>query len=259
MIYEFSNFGTTQEYYTKSGENLSFYDHMHNSFELFFVSEGETVVTVNEVEYVLKDREAVLIFPNQVHSFSSKKSKHTYWLFSQELIKAFSSQVIYKIPISNKFIPSNAVLDMLYSTNEGDSLLKKKGALYTLLAEFDEIAEYSEKDRLNCRFLDRALDFVQTNYKGDCSLSNASSKLGYSYTYISKHFQKSFGISYNSFVNQYRISKACYLLKNTDMSILECSIECGYTSVYSFMRNFKAICNVTPSEYREKRFMIPLF
>lgn len=259
MIYEFSNFGTTQDYFTKSGENLSFYDHMHNSFELFLVKEGETTVTINEVDFVVRGGEAVLIFPNQIHSFSSTRSKHTYWLFSQELIKAFSSQVLYKVPVNNKFAPSSGVLSMLQSTKESDSLLKKKGVLYSLLAEFDETAEYVEKDRLNFRFLDRALDFIENNYKGDCSLTNASNRLGYSYTYISKHFQKSFGISYNSFVNQYRISKACYLLKNTDMSILECSIECGYASVYSFMRNFKSICNVTPSEYREQRLTLPLF
>ncbi|MBQ3589945.1 MAG: helix-turn-helix transcriptional regulator [Clostridia bacterium] len=259
MIYEFSNFGIIQDYFTKSGENLSFYEHMHNAFEIFLVSEGETKVTINETEYILNAGEAALIFPNQIHSFCSVRSKHTYWIFSQELIKAFSSQVLYKAPANNKFTPSSAVIDMLFNTKENDSLLKKKGTLYSLLAEFDKTAEYIEKDRLNLRFLDRALDFVENNYKGDCSLTNASNKLGYSYTYISKHFQKSFGISFNSFVNQYRISKACYLLKNSDMSILECSIECGYASVYSFMRNFKSICSVTPSEYRERRLVIPLF
>lgn len=259
MIYEFSNFGTIQDYFTKSGENLSFYDHMHNSFEVFLVSKGETKVTVNEFEYTLNEGEAVLIFPNQIHSFSSIKSKHTYWIFSQELIKAFSLQVLYKIPKSNKFTPSKNALNMLYDTKDSDSILKKKGALYSLISEFDETAEYVEKDRLNLRFLDRALHFIENNYMKDCSLSSAANNLGYSYSYISKHFQKSFGISFNSFVNQFRISKACYLLKNTDISILECSIECGYASVYSFMRNFKSICNVTPSEYREKRLVLPLF
>ena len=259
MIYEFSNFGTTQDYFTKSGENLSFYAHMHNSFEFFLVTEGKTTVNIGGIDYTLNKGEAVLIFPNQVHSFSSVKSKHTYWIFSQDLIKAFSSQVLYKIPANNNFTPTKAVLDMLYNTKESDSLLKKKGVLYSLVAEFDETTEYVEKDRLNLHFLDRALDFIENNYMKDCSLSNSANHLGYSYSYISKRFQKSFGISFNSFVNQFRISKACYLLKNTDISILECSIECGYASVYSFMRNFKSICNVTPSEYREKKPVVPLF
>ncbi len=259
MVYEFSNFGTMQNYFIKSGENLSFYEHMHNSFELFLVLEGETIVTVNEIEYILSAGEAVLIFPNQAHSFFSKRAKHTYLIFSQDLVKAFSSQVLYKIPKSNKFTPSKEILNLLFKTGVNDSLLKKKGVLYSLLSEFDETAEYIEKDRLNLRFLEKALEFVENNFTGDCSLSNASSQLGYSYTYISKHFQRSFGISFNSFDKQYRISKACHLLKNSDLSVLECSMECGYSSLYSFIRNFKAICNVTPSEYRKKRPVIPLF
>lgn len=259
MIYEFSNFGTIQDFYTKGGENLSFYEHMHNAFELFLVLDGESKITINDEEYTLGKGEAVLIFPNQRHSFSSKVSKHRYWIFSQELIKAFSSQHLYKVPKSNKFSPSERAVEMLSCVNSDDSSLKKKGALYLILAEFDSAREYVEKETLNLHFLDKALKFVEENYMDDCSLSSASSKLGYSYSYISRHFQKSFGISYNSFVNQFRISKACYLLKNTDMSVLECALDCGYTSIYSFMRNFKSICGVTPSEYREKKLVLPLF
>ncbi len=259
MVYEFSNFGTIQDYFTKSGENLSFYEHMHNSFELFVVSEGESTVSIDNNNYILHKGEAVLIFPNQQHSFLSKKSKHTYWIFSQELIKAFSTQVHLKIPTNNKFTPSKQAIDILFDTSEFDSALKKKGALYYLLSEFDKEAKYIEKNKINANFLDRVLEFVENNYSGDCTLSNASNSLGYSYSYISRHFHKSFGISFSSFVNQFRISKACYLLKNTDLSIIECSMECGYASVYSFMRNFKSICNVTPSEYREKRLVLPLF
>lgn len=259
MIYEFSNFGTLQDFFTKKGKNLSFYDHMHYSFELFYVTNGEVKVYINDEEYILHKGEAVLIFPNQKHSFASVQSEHIYCVFSQKLVEAFSSRVLYKIPTSNKFRPSQSVVDMVFSVKETDSILKKKGALYSLLAEFDRVAEYIEKDSLNLYFLDKVLDFVENNYALDCSLSKASSQLGYSYSYISRHFQKSFGISYNSFVNQFRISKSCYLLKNTDMSVLECSIECGYSSVYSFMRNFKSICKMTPSEYREKRPVVPLF
>ena len=259
IIYEFSNFGTIKDYYTKRGENLSFYEHMHHSFELFVVNSGKSLVTINDVTYALHAGEAVLIFPNQRHKFKSEKSKHTYWLFSQNLVEAFSRHVLYKIPKNNKFTPREDIIKMLESTRENDSLLKKKGAIYSLLADFDENAEYVDKSKLNLEFLDKALDFVEKNYGNDCSLSRASSQLGYSYSYISKCFQKSVGISYNSFVNQFRISKACYLLKSTSMSVLDCSIECGYSSVYSFMRNFKQICGVTPSEYREKRLVIPLF
>ncbi len=44
-----------------------------------------------------------------------------------------------------------------------------------------------------------------------------------------------------------------YLLRNTDKSALECSCECGYTSLRSFNRNFKAIIGTSPTDYRVRR------
>ncbi len=259
MIYEFSNFGTTEYYHMKSGANLSFYSHMHQSFELMVIFDGEMNILVDKESYTLHGGEAILIFPNQQHSFSSTKARYTYWIFSKELVMAFSSQVSGLVPKSNKFVPSKGVLDMLSSTCDTDDLLKKKGALYSLCAEFNKGAEYIKRASTENAFLDKMLSFVEENYNKDCSLLSASKHLGYSYSYISRNFKKSVGISFNSFVNQFRISRACYLLKTTDISVLECSMETGYSSVYSFIRNFKELCKITPSEYKVTKPVIPLF
>ena len=59
-------------------------------------------------------------------------------------------------------------------------------------------------------------------------------------------------MSYNSYVNVCRLNNAGYLLKNFDLSILECAIESGYKSLRSFNRNFKEYFGMTPIEYRHK-------
>lgn len=259
MVYEFSNFGTLEYYHIQSGRDLSFYEHMHQAFELVVIFDGEMNVTIDKASYSLGKGEAVLIFPNQPHSFKSVKEKHTYWIFSQELVKEFSNQSAGLLPKSNKFKPSRELLDMLTATYDGDSILKKKGVLYLLCAEFAKNAEYVKRHSVDDAFLNKIIDFVEKNYSNDCSLLNASKSLGYSYSYISRHFKKKVGISFNSFVNQFRISRACYLFKTTSISVLECSMETGYSSVYSFIRNFKEICKITPKEYKETKPVIPLF
>lgn len=259
MIYEFSRFGLTDYYHTKHGEDLTFYAHMHSAFELFLVFDGEMTVTIDERDFVLHKGEAVLIFPNQPHSYASRRERHAYWTFSPELVREFSSQTAELLPESNKFTPSRDLVKLLINTKDGDSILKKKGALYSLCAEFSESTKFKDRSSTSALLINDILTFVENNYSKDCSLSYAAKQLGYSYSYLSRHFQKSIGISFNSFVNQFRISKACYLLKNTDRSILECAIECGYSSVYSFIRNFKQICKSTPSEYRSSKPVLPLF
>jgi len=48
------------------------------------------------------------------------------------------------------------------------------------------------------------------------------------------------------------LSHACYLLKNTAQSVLQCALDSGYTSLRSFNRNFKAQFGISPSQYRTK-------
>ena len=75
--------------------------------------------------------------------------------------------------------------------------------------------------------------------------------LGYNSSYLSRYFSDATEMSFISFVNKYKISRACYLLTNTDKTVPECAYDCGYTSLRSFNRNFKKHVGVTPREYRQ--------
>ena len=97
----------------------------------------------------------------------------------------------------------------------------------------------------------KIFSFVENNYRAECTLYNASRAIGYDNAYISRYFKRMTGISYNSYVNLNRLSYASYLLKNTSLSILECSIDSGFKSLRSFNRNFKEHFKKTPQEYRE--------
>ena len=83
------------------------------------------------------------------------------------------------------------------------------------------------------------------------SSEKLAEKIRYDYAYLSRIFRKTVGISYNSYVNHYRLGHACYLLENTNYSITQCALESGYDSVRSFNRNFKSYLNTTPKNYRD--------
>ena len=64
-----------------------------------------------------------------------------------------------------------------------------------------------------------------------------------------------FGKSYTELVNQYRIEKACSLLKDyafQDQSILEIALIAGFSSKSTFNRLFRAQTGLTPSQYRKE-------
>ena len=52
------------------------------------------------------------------------------------------------------------------------------------------------------------------------------------------------------YVNLVRIQKACDLMSRKDSSMDIIALECGFTSVSTFTRNFKKILNTTPYQWK---------
>ena len=209
-------------------------------------------ITIDGTLYNLKKGDSVLIFPHQLHSLTSSDSKHMLCIFSPELVKAYASKVSNKKPILNTVRLDRYLIDELDNLLENSSTFEKKGILYSICAEFDKTAEYTKRLSYDESLLQNIFEFVEENYNGDCELGDLTKKTGYSYSYLSRCFKKTTGISFNTYVNRYRINNACYLLNNTDFSILECAFESGYKSIRSFNRNFINVLSITPKEYREK-------
>jgi AraC-like DNA-binding protein len=215
------------------------------------ILEGEMRVTVDEKVFVLKPSQALLIFPNQIHSLQSEYSRHILCIFSSKLVQAYHTKVADKIPQSNIFYPDLYLLNALESL-ENASSIERKGVLYSLCGKFDKEANYVAKTSDHQSLLYRIFAFVEEHFAEDCSLVALSELLGYDYAYLSRFFKKIVGISYNTYVNQYRLSHACYLMDNTDHSIVQCAYESGYASLRSFNRNFKVLFGITPAQYRKR-------
>ena len=97
MFYELKHLGSPHYLKVEKGENFSFPMHLHQCFEVIVVLSGEMKITVDGIEYILKSREALLIFPNQIHSLESTQSQHVLCIFSFFLI----NQKIIKKLVNN--------------------------------------------------------------------------------------------------------------------------------------------------------------
>jgi len=82
-----------------------------------------------------------------------------------------------------------------------------------------------------------------------------SKELGINKGYLSKIFSQVFESSFNQYLNNLRIERAKYLLENTEDTILDISLSCGFDSDRTFERAFKSVCSLTPSNYRKLCFM----
>lgn len=227
--------------------------HMHREFELIAVTEGSMEITVFEKHYTLQKQDAVLIFPNQAHSLTNvKNGKHITCDFSYILVNHFFQKYQNLVPVNSIFKLSPMYIELLQRLNEESSTDFAKGVLYLICSEFEKSTEFvQQKKQLDSEALvTKICAFVKENYNHNCSLYDLEKNFSYSYVYLSKCFKQTSGISYNNYVNNYRIDKACELLTNTNKSVLDISSEVGYTSLRTFNRNFKQITGLSPKDYR---------
>lgn len=253
MFYEFHHIASPGFLKVKRDKNFSFPPHLHQCFELIVLLSGKMHITVNDRLFDLSEGNAILVFPNQIHSLQSSESEHILCVFSPDLVQEYTTRLAGKIPQDNLFVPDSYLVNALFSLNENSTTTYKKGVLYSFCSQFDNNKCYEPQQKDSDGLLNKIFAFVEDSFSSDCSLKKLAQRTGYDYAYLSRIFRKIVGISYNDYVNQYRLSHVCYLLENTNLPIIRCALESGYESVRSFNRNFKAYLDMTPTNYRERK------
>lgn len=84
------------------------------------------------------------------------------------------------------------------------------------------------------------------------SVKFIASDLAHNPDYIGRQFKIVMGMSVGEYILQQRIKIAEGLLKETHQVIGEVALQCGFTSVRHFLRQFKRERGMTPSELRSK-------
>ena len=252
MFYQLEHIGAINFFKREEGENFNFPLHLHQNFELILVDEGEMTVTVNDRQYSMVRGDALLIFPNQIHSIRSTVSRHTLFIFSPNIIQSFLAEKDGQLPKSNLFTLSPSEYLMLKGLTQQSTKYKLKGVLYIICDIFDKSTEYYDSVSGKENAFTKILLYIEHNFKNSCSVKDIARNTSYNPEYISHIFKKHMGITCKSYITARRLNHATYLLCETDKTCLFCALESGFSSQRSFNREFKNHLSLSPTEYREK-------
>lgn len=156
---------------------------------------------------------------------------------------------------------SDVVRDLKRCLDEIYSMYRKKtkkdelliiGNIYRICSHIITLksVEQTAKPKKDAKKLKKALNFIHTHYANKITLDETASMVGYSKGNFCKAFKSATGLSFHAYLNNYRITNACYLLTNTEMSIGAIAESVGFPEFKTFCRVFHTIVGVTPSTYR---------
>jgi len=84
------------------------------------------------------------------------------------------------------------------------------------------------------------------------SIDALCSRLNLSRSYLQHLYKSRFGTSIIADITNSRMERAKYLLAGTDLPVGEIAQTCGYTNDVHFMRMFRKLSGMTPTQYRRK-------
>ena len=85
----------------------------------------------------------------------------------------------------------------------------------------------------------------------DLSLTAIADRFGVSTKVVGEVCKSAYGQTFLQVVHEKQIRRAVELLQTTDKSLEEIAQECGFSNLLTFRRNFKAVMNMNPSDYRK--------
>jgi len=105
----------------------------------------------------------------------------------------------------------------------------------------------------------KAIDYIEDNLIYDLSLETCSRVAGYSDYHFHKIFKATVGMTLGDYIKKRRLTLASNFLLETEMSIFDIAIKCGFNSSENFSRSFKKEHGIRPSEHRKLRNSLLLF
>ena len=103
---------------------------------------------------------------------------------------------------------------------------------------------------LSDRRLARVLEYVSAHYAEPLSLDHLAREACVSRFHFGRLFKERVGVTPHRYLVKIRLDAAASLLSDTDMSVLEVALSCGYGSAAHFTAAFQKRFSQTPSLYR---------
>lgn len=93
------------------------------------------------------------------------------------------------------------------------------------------------------RYLENALD-------EDIDRTSVARKFNLNSSYLSQLFTRMCGRSFHGYLTERRMELARHLLENSDLSVKQISVQCGFRSYVHFVRRFRELVKLSPGRYR---------
>ena len=250
--------------------------HFHDTYELYFLEEGEGYYFIDRETYLVRAGDVVLIKPNQIHKTSMERvARHGRLLLQiteapmDAFLRGNGFMTLEELYDKKGRIVSlgeragAAVKELMIRVGEEirdrqrgyDLMVRLK--LLELLAVLwrcgeDAPPEGEERVAQSPKYqkVQEVAEYLQANPGTRESLDQLAGRFYISRSWLSRIFREVTGFSVSEYANMVRVKRAQKLLAHGDYSVTEISELVGFESITYFERIFRRYTDRTRLGYR---------
>ena len=261
-------------FHIRDKKDIKFEYHHHDFSKIVILIDGDLTYYIEGKAYILKPWDILFVNKNEIHKPVVNPNKYyeriVIWLnpdfmakYAQgnnDLLKCFEVAIknnynLLRLNMKSIEIIKNLIQDIqnCNNSNEFGSEILKESLFVQLMVLMNRLFLNSDKNRdiediQYDKTIEGVLNYINSNLENDLSIDTIASEFFISKYYLMRKFKNQIGSSIHIYVVQKRLILARSLISD-GLSMSSVCSRCGFNDYSSFVRAFKKVYGVSPSNY----------
>lgn len=261
-------------FHIKDKKDIKFEYHHHDFSKIVILIDGDLTYYIEGKAYILKPWDILFVNKNEIHKPVVNPDKYyeriVIWLnpdfmakYAQgnnDLLKCFEVAIknnynLLRLNMKSIEVIKNLIQDIqsCNNSNEFGSEILKESLFVQLMVLMNRLFLNSDKNRdiediQYDKTIEGVLNYINSNLENNLSIDTIASEFFISKYYLMRKFKNQIGSSIHNYVVQKRLILARSLISD-GLSMSSVCSRCGFNDYSSFVRAFKKVYGVSPSNY----------
>lgn len=269
QYYELVNFSTDNPVKCSMRRLGNIDEHLHDFFEMDLVLSGTCETTIDGQVYTLRTEDVISIDGHTPHAFHSSDCTLITVQFEQSLfertlpdpkhprffcnsaVQGDSAAFQQLRRLIAHLVKNNADRQLGYPLRNWSLIYRLMDVMYNNFRLEESDAQVQRAHRYAARMTEISR-IIAEEYQNDLTLSELADRVHLSAPYLSKFFDRQYGITFLAYLTRVRLNHATKELLQTDDTIETVSANSGFPNSHAFVQAFKKEHGILPSVYRRQ-------
>ena len=244
------NFGYDDFSFVKAAD----FFRVQNFYTWHFIVSGKGHLEIGGKAYDLSEGESFFIPPDTAMRYfpdTDDPWEYVWFAFKGENAARYGEELSFSIDFPTQVCRHFGRTKQILKRTIEDMQSENYG-YYKLMSAFYELMDLSIFEERPRTPIAAVRKFIDESYTiPDFSVENLCREVGFSHAQLLRLFKNEYGKTVWDYVIEKRLSLACELLGNRDISVRSVALSCGFSDEIHFMKSFKKHYGITAGEYRK--------